>query len=381
LALGRGPCSLKTGAYCKARAKISETVLRRLTLEIGHELDRATPPDWRWHGRQVKLVDGTTLSMPDTPANQAEYPQPRTQKPGLGFPIIRAVVLLTLATAALSGAAFGPYKGKEAGETALFRTLLDQLVAGDVLLADRYYCSYFMLALVLDRKVDFVMRLHQLRGYDFDRGRRLGDADHVVVWHKPQRPKWMDKETYAAIPETLTVRELRVQVTKPGFRTKELVIVTSLVNADTFSKEAIGDLYHERWHIELDIRALKVTLKMDVLRCLTPAMIRREIWAHLLSYNLVRKVMAQAALSHGVTPRQISLTAAQQTLCAAWSEMTTATPETCAGNGEKLLSEVAKERVGDRPDRCEPRAVKRRPKPTRFLNKPRAEARAELLKG
>src|SRR5205823_12118080 len=174
--------------------------------------------DWLWHGKQVTLVDGTTVLLPDTPENQAAYPQQAAQAPGLGFPILRMVVLLSLATAGLLGMALGPYQGKETGETALLRRLLDSLTPGQVLLADRYYCSYWLVALALARGVDVVFRMHQLRDYDFRRGRQLGVEDHVVTWHRPRRPEWMAEATYAMIPPALTVRELRVGITTPGCR-------------------------------------------------------------------------------------------------------------------------------------------------------------------
>jgi hypothetical protein len=380
VALERGPCSADTGLYCRARAKLPAALLRRLTLQVADELEQAVPGHWLWKGRHVYLADGTTATLPDTPENQAAYPQPPTQKPGLGFPMIRLVVLLSLATAALGGLAFGPYEGKETGEPALFRDLLDGLRPGSVVLADRYYCSYFLVALLAERRVDVVTRLHQRRGVDFRRGRRLGPDDHVVVWRRPQRPAWMDRETYEGMPQTLTVREVRVRVETPGSRVRELVVVTTLLEAAAYSREEIADLYHERWHVELDIRALKVTLQMEALRCRTPFMVEKEIWATFLGYNLVRKVSCQAALAAGKHPRQISFTATLQAVRGGWESLTHSRGCGRRALGQALLGALGKEVVGDRPDRCEPRAVKRRPKSQALLTKPRAEARTELLR-
>jgi putative transposase len=377
--LQRGPCSTDTGLYCRARAKLPAALLRRLTYQVADGLEQAVPGHWLWKGRHVHLVDGTTVTAPDTPENQAAYPQPPAQRPGLGFPLIRLVVLLSLTTALLSGLALGPYQGKEMGETALFRALLDRLRPGSVVLADRYYCSYFMVALLGERGVDVVFRLHQCRDVDFRRGRRLGRDDRVVVWQRPQRPDWMDEETYARTPKTLTVREVRTQVRIPGFRAQELVVVTTLLDAVTYSREEIADLYHARWHVELDIRAIKSTLKMETLRCLTPLMMEKEIWATFPGYNLVRKVSCQAALLADKHPRQISFTATPQAVRGGWESRTHARPPGRRALGEALLAALAKEAVGDRPDRCEPRAVKRRPKPQPLLTVPRAEARAALL--
>jgi DDE family transposase len=380
LALGLPPCAEETGAYCKARAKLSEAFLQRLTLDVGQAVERAAPDSWLWKGRHVYVADGTTVSMPDTPSNQQAYPQPRTQKPGLGFPLARVVVLLALATAVLTGAAIGPYIGKKQGEPALLRRLLEQLHAGDVLLGDRYYASYWLVALAQVRGIDVVFRQHQRRGYDFRRGRRLGVDDHVVVWNKPKRPAWLDEQTYAALPATLTVREVRTRVSQPGYRIKELVAVTTLVDAAAYRKDDITDLYHDRWHVELDLRSIKTHLHMDILRCKKAPMVRKEIWTHFLAYNLTRKVMAQAALDQGVSPRGISFMGTVQTLNEFRPLLLGAHPDVYPTLAARLFRAVVGHRVGDRPKRCEPRAVKRRPKPLRYLTKPRAQARAELLR-
>lgn len=249
--LARGPCSANTGAYCLARAQLPEAFLRRLTYHVGQTLEEQAEPAWRWHGRCVKLVDGTVLSAPDTPANQAVYPQPSSQRRGLGFPLIRLVVLLGFATAALTGAAFGPYQGKETGETALLRALLAQIVAGDVVVADRYQCSYWQIALLRQRHADVAFRLHQRRRCDFRRGQRLGYQDHVVSWPRPPRPAWMSVELYESLPERLELREVGVVVEIPGCRTRALTVVTSLLDATEYSRADIADLYHQRWHVEI----------------------------------------------------------------------------------------------------------------------------------
>jgi hypothetical protein len=379
ITLGLPPCAEETGAYCKARAKLPERFLQRLTVQVGQQVERTAPASWRWKGRHVFLADGSTVTAADTAQNQQAFPQPRTQKQGLGFPIIRVVVVLALATATLAGAAFGPYLGKNQGEPALLRTLLGQLQAGDVLLGDRYYGSYWLVALAQARSLDVVFRQHHRRGYDFRRGLRLGSNDHIVVWTKPQRPKWLDQATYEALPKTLTVREVRTVVAKPGYRIKELVVVTTLLDAESYTKADITDLYHERWHVELDLRSIKTHLAMDVLRCKTPDMVRKEIWTHFLAYNLTRQVIAQAAQEQGVHPRHCSFLGAVQTLNEFRLALLTATEAQRRDRVVILLAAIVGHRVGARPERCEPRAVKRRPKPLRYLTKPRAEARAELL--
>jgi IS4 transposase len=379
VALGLPPCGAGSGAYCKARAKLPEALLRRLTLQVGAAVERQAPDAWRFQGRRVLLADGAELSLPDTPANQQAYPQLRNQKPGLGFPRLRLVVLLAFATASLIGAAVGPCKGKGTGETELFRALLEQVAAGDVVVADRYYCTWWIVALLARCGADACFRLHQLRRYDFRRGQRLGPGDHVVRWPKPGRPAWMDADTYAALPDALEVREVRVVVNTPGYRVRAFVAATTLLDAEHYNAAAIAALYHRRWHVELDIRALKKTLKMDILSCKSPEMVRREVWAHLLAYNLARKVLAQAAWAGGVTPRQLSFAGAVQTLNA-FRWLLALGAENAGGRlVAALLVAVATHTVGNRPGRVEPREVKRRPK-VRLLTKPRAQRRAELLK-
>ena len=379
LILGRPPGDSNSGTYCRARAKLEHACLRRLAVRAGRTLERQVPQAWLWCGRHVQLVDGFTVTAPDTPANQRVYPQPNSQKPGLGFPMIRLVLLVSLITAAVQDLAYGCYQGKATGETALFRSLLGELVAGDVLVLDRFYCSYFMVAQARARDQDLVVRLHQRRGCDFHRGLRLGPNDHVVVWQRPQRPQWMTVEEYATIPETLTVREILVQVNKPGFRVEKLVVVTTLLDPERYGTEDISDLYRERWQIELDIRSLKVGLQLDHLRCLTPIMIHKEIWANVLGYNLLRKVGAQAAWLHQRHPREISFTATKQAVEGSWQRLSVASADEQLELGRYLLRELSKQRVGDRPDRCEPRAIKKRPKKQKLLTKPRAEAKAEML--
>jgi putative transposase len=379
VALGRKPCDKNSGAYCRARAKLPEPVLRHLTQRVAEGGESAAPDHWLWHGRRVLLVDGTTASMPDTVENQAEYPQHVAQQPGLGFPIVRLVVLLSLATAMVRGMALGPYAGKETGETALFRELLDDVDSRTILLADRYYCSYFLIALALLGRRDFVVRLHQCRKTDFGEAERLGKGDHLVEWKRPARPDWMERADYERIPESIKLRLVEVQVHEPGFRVESLTVATTLTDAEEYPSEEIASLYRRRWLAELDLRAIKQTMGMDVLRCKSPTMVRKEIWTCLLAYNLVRKAMLQAAHAAGLSPRDLSFTAAMQTIAAslgmlAWADEAFSTRLIAA-----QLASLAKQIVGDRPNRVEPRAVKRRPHPLALLNQPRNEARAKLL--
>jgi hypothetical protein len=380
--LGREICSTNTGAYCRARAKVPEAVVRRLTEQVARDCEARVPEQWRWKGRKVQLVDGTTLSMPDTPENQAEYPQSTSQAEGLGFPIMRAVALCSLATGMITGMACGPYAGKETGEPALLRKLFDTLSPGDVLLGDRYYCGWFMLALLQELGIDFVVRLHQLRDVDFQKGRRLGKGDHVVSWPKPAKPAWMDQETYDRLPQQLEVREVRVNVNVPGFRAESLVVVTSLLDLNDCSRDELASLYRKRWTVELHFRDIKSAMNLDVLRCKSPAMVRQELWTGLLAYNLIRQSILQSAASAERLPDELSFTAAMQMLANTWLTAAVVVEANFDSTHPLVALRVAhggSHRVGNRPDRVEPRAVKRRPKPHDLLTIPRAQARADLV--
>ena len=289
------------------------------------------------------------------------------------------VAIISLATGVVRDLALGPYKGKETGETALFRTLLEGLEPGEIVLGDRYFASYFMLAELMQRGVDGLFRMHQRRKFDFRRGRRLGVEDHVVTWTKPERPEWMDEETYAQIPDELKIRELRFKVQQPGFRVNELVLVTTMLDAEEYTKEELADLFLQRWNIELDLRSIKDVLQMDVLRCKTPEMVEKEIWMHLLAYNLIRGVMAKAAEAHDKQPRQLSFKGTLQTMTAFQDALRWATPPDREHLVQAMLKAIAHHRVGDRFGRVEPRANKRRPKAQQVPMEPRKQARKRLL--
>jgi len=350
-----------------------------LVLQTARKIEDGARDQWLWKGRKVALVDGSTVSMPDTVKNQQEFPQSNTQKPGLGFPVARLVAIISLATGVVRDLALGPYKGKETGETALFRTLLEGFEPGQVVLGDRYFASYFTLAALIKRDVDGLFRMHQRRKFDFRRGRRLGSEDHVVTWARPPRPDWMDKDTYDQIPMELRVRELRFKIQQPGFRVNELVLVTTMLESEEYTKEELADLFIERWNIELDLRSIKDVLQMDVLRCKTPEMVKKEIWMHLLAYNLIRGVMAKAAEAHDKQPRHLSFKGTLQTMSAFQSDLRRARPRSRKRLVEAMLKAVSEHAVGDRFGRVEPRANKRRPKAHRFLMEPRKQARKRLL--
>lgn len=382
LANGLAPVAAKTGSYCKARGRLSEGLIRGLLTSAANILDAAAPDSWLWKGRQVKIMDGTTLSMPDTEANQAVYPQSKSQDPGIGFPIVRCVAVMSLATACVLDIAIGPWAGKETGEHALLRQIFHCFKAGDVALGDAYYDSYFLIAMLSEAKVDGVFHMHGARKSDFRRGRRLGKHDHIVTWQKPPKPAWMTNEVYDAIPSEMNMREVKVQVDIAGFRTKHITMTTTLVDPKVTSISELAGLYRQRWSCEVNFAAIKTAMQMDRLRCKTPEMVRKEILAHLLAYNLLRMIIANAASRKELKPNQISFKGAMQTFNAyrsLWSspERVKAAPEAYI----HMLDAIASHRVGNRPGRSEPRVVKRRPKSYPKMKKPRRQYRNHWQSG
>ena len=380
LQTGRRPPCGDTGDYCRARAKLNLSALRRLVRDSADQLEQAAEASWLWKGLHTKLVDGFTFTMPDTEANQCEFPQLRSQSPGIGFPIARVCAILSLATACVCDVAIGPYEGKETGETALLRGMLDGFDQNDVVVFDRYYCSYMMLAMLRQRGVHVCTRQHQLRPTDFRRGRRLGPGDHLITWFRPQRPKWMSPQQYEQIPKTLTLRELRFDVTVPGRRTERLIIVTTLTDPEAYAKEEIAALYGFRWNVELDLLQIKQTLHLDHVRCKSPDMVRRELWVTLLAYNLIRKVIATSAVMYDQQPRHLGFTRACQTILAAWMLLSTDACRDGAALHQTIFAHIAANTVANRPGRIEPRALKRRRKRYPLMIRSRQQLRAELMK-
>ena len=371
VALGQAACSLNTGPYCKARKRLALGLVERLGRETGARLVAAQPAPWLWHGRNIKLVDGSSVSMPDTPSNQKAFPQPRGQKPGLGFPVARLVGIISLSCGAVLEWAVGPCEGKKTGETAMLWEMMSKLCRGDVVIADRYFAGYFGIARLWQQGVDVLIRQHQRRHTDFRRGRRLGKRDHVVTWTRPARPSWMDPATYATMPSSLVVRELRVA---------DLTLVTTLLDDGEVGKQELVSLYRQRWQIELDFRSIKTVMQMEVLRCKSPEMVQKEIAVHLLAYNLVRAVMAQAACLAKIIPRQLSFKATLQVLNAFEENLRFCPHARLASRHGIVLASIGHVVLPVRPNRIEPRAVKRRPKPHKLLTTPRNVIQKKLRK-
>ena len=370
LITGLPVCSTHTGGYCRARQRLPLEMVSGLTRHLGQQIDQKLPDDWRWHGRRVRLVDGTTVTMPDTPENQVTYPQQRGQKEGLGFPICRVVGITCLASGALLNANIGRFNGKGGDEQTLLRSIQETLESGDILIGDAFFPTFFFIAAMREQGVDILMEQMgaRKRVTDFRRGKSLGQRDHLIEIKKPKKkPDWMSESAYQAAPETLTVREL-----KAGGK----IMVTTMTCPKTASKAELKVLYKQRWEVELDIRHIKETMGMNILSCKTPDMVLKEIWVYLLAYNLIRLLMTQAALAARITPRKISFKHCLQ-LWLLWSQKAdTSDDEQIYG----LCMLMAQQRVGNRPGRIEPRAVKRRPKAYPLLTIPREQARKNVRK-
>lgn len=378
---GLASVSPDTGSYCEARQRLPEAMIWDLARRTGQSIHKHSTKSWLFHGRPVKIVDGSTVVMPDTRENQAAYPQPSTQAPGVGFPMARILVIFSLAVGTVLDAAVGPYRGKQTSELALLRQIIDHLQPGDIVLADRFYCSFWLIAALQARGVDVVVRLHQARTADFRRGRRLGREDHIVTW--PRRlevPAWMDRAEYDTMPRELVMRELRIRVRDRTKRVREMVIATTLLDSQIYLADELRSLFRERWHAELNLRSLKAVMQMEMLRTKTPEMVRKEIVTYFLAYNLIRGMMADAARVEEIEPRRLSFKGALHTV-RAFEEIHLYEAARIAADLPRLIELIGKKRVGDRPDRYEPRAVKRRPKPHPLLKMPRREAQRLIRDG
>lgn len=364
------PCSLNNGSYCEARKRLASSFLERLCREIGQGLAAQQPAHWLWQGRHVKLVDGTTVSMPDTPANQESFPQNREQRAGLGFPLAMLVGVVSLSCGAVLDWKSGPCIGKQTGETALLWALSPHFERGDIMVADRCYAGYFMIARMVTMGVDVVVRQNATRHTDFGSGLGLGKGDHLVTWQRPQRPRWMDSATFRSMPKTLTIREVQCG---------NWILSTTLTNHQEVPKSAVQTLYHWRWNIELDFRAIKDVMQMGVLRCKNPNMVAKEIAAHLIAYNLVRALMARAARWGDVAPRLLRFKTTLQTLRAWQSTAGPSDDGMTSSDTGALLTAIAHLKLTSRPGRIEPRVRKRRPKPSKLMTRPRSELRSQIL--
>jgi hypothetical protein len=360
-----------TSAYCQARARLPLALLQRARQAAAHHAEKLLPdPVSLWHGWRPKLIDGSTLSLPDTAGNQASYPQSASQKPGCGFPLLKIVGLFSLSSGALLGYAKG---NKHLAELPLLFRLRQLFKSGDLLLADRGFASYVLMALLERMGVACLFRLHQARPHDMRQGMRLGKKDRLMLWQKPkEKPRYLPISLWRLVPKELIVRVLRVQASVPGFRTKSVTLVTTLSDAQDYPASELAELYLRRWRIELWWRHLKTTMGLEVLRCQSPAMIHKELEMYLTAYNLVRGLMAEAARLHERPLEQISFKGSVDAL-RQYSPLIAQSRSRKTQNRliRQFLQDLALDLVPDRPARREPRAVKRRPKPYPLLIQPR----------
>jgi hypothetical protein len=364
-----GPVAAGTGGWCQARLRLPWDILPRLRCAAAAQAEK-TPQ--LWHGLRVKVVDGTSTTLPDTTKNQRAYPQPGGQKPGCGFPLVKLVGVFSLATGVLLDYAKG---NKHQHELNLLQKLMDQFKAGDLVLADRGFNSYTLLALLLGRGVHGLFRLHQRRPADLRKGKRLGKNDRRMTWPKPglwQRPRYLSKAIWKRIPAELSVRVVRFTLAVPGFRAQSVTLVTTLLDPVAYPAEELAHLYARRWQIELWFRDLKTSMGMEALRCKSPQMAHKELEMFFIAYNLIRVVMAQASAVYDVPMERLSfkgsVDAVRQFSLAMARARSRKKQKQLASD---LLEIIARDRIPERPGRREPRALKRRPKPYQLLNRPR----------
>lgn len=371
LIVGRKGISLNTGPYCKARKRLPEPAVHGLVKESGKSSAKKASKNWKAYGRELKVVDGSTVIMPDTKANQEIFPQQTGQKKGIGFPIARIVVVMSLTVGTVINYEIGPYKGKGTGESALLRSIFDCIESGDILLGDRYYPSFFLIADIIAKGADGIFRGQGQRFYDFRKGVCLDKKDHIVLWEKPKQPKWMSKEIYDSYPDQMKVREFKVNGN---------VYVTTLLDNNKFHKKELSKIYELRWQVEINLRNIKETMDMDVLSCKTPEMVRKEIGIHFLAYNFIRIIMAEACVQYDAIPHRVSFKGTVQLLNKFIPHFINSSKVQNKMLYSELLKNVVKNKVGNRPGRVEPRAVKKRPKPFNMLNKPRNIEKATLIR-
>lgn len=364
------PCmSSNTGPYCKARLRLPEASINSLVKETGQSAIEKTPEFWKWHGRDVKIVDGSTVIMADTKENQIVYPQHGQQKKDVGFPIARLVVVMSLSVGVILDYAIDAYKGKGTGEHSLFRSIFDSIKTGDILLGDCYYPSFFLMSDLLRKNCDGVFQAHSHRHYDFRAGKSLGRKEHIIEWEKPARPKWMSQETYETYPEKMAIRE---------FKVNGKVYVTTILSDKKHNKFELSALYLLRWQVEITLKSIKTTMNMHMLSSKTPEMVRKEIGVHFIGYNIIRIMIAEACSRYGsnMNPNQISFKATIQLL-------NNFMPILLGGKNyfyRDLLENIVRNRIGNRPGRVEPRAVKKRPKPFPRLKIARAIEKNRLYR-
>lgn len=373
--MGQTACSSSSSAYCQARQKLPTGLFWGVMRYCGQQLEEEGQQHWGWRGHPVKLVDGSTVLMSDTEANQAVYPQEPNQKEGLGFPIARIGVMVSLNSAAVLDCRIGPYVGKGTGESALLRQMMpDNFQAGDICLADRYYESFWFEAALLEQSADMLTPVRASRKIKWIEGVQQGNDyyDRLFELKKPARPEWMSLADYQRLPQSITIRIFRIHGRN---------YATTLLNPRKYRKNALRKLYQQRWHIEVDLRFIKRVMDMEFLHCKTPAMVEKEMAVTLLAYNLIRMLMLQAGIRYGVWPRNLSFNKALSTFREFTGDLLKETGEALALLADKLLKIIADAKLFKRKEKQEPRQIKRRhTKKYPYQNEPRAAKDTEQPK-
>ena len=364
-----------TGAYCKARKRLSLGFIMRLFRKTGKTIHQKASDGFLWCNRHVFLVDGSTFSMYDTPENQQEYPQAKNQHEYHGFPVARIVGIFCLATGALIDAAISSLC---MSEISLFRMLYSHLNPGDVALGDKLFGSYGDIALLSRRCIDSVFRIHHRRKTDFRKGKKLGSYDHLVTWKRPGKGTLhLASELYAKLPETMLVREIRYIINIKGFRTQKVTLVTTLLDHHIYTYELLAELYGLRWQVEIDLRHLKTTMQMEHIQSKTPEMVRKEFYVHLLAYNLIRATLWEAGIKHNAHPLRLSYKGAiQRVLNFVPILAIMKDRETIYG---VMLTIISQDKLLERPFRVEPRMVRSKKRQFPRLTRPRQEIRQMLV--
>lgn len=356
-----------TSAYCSARGRLETTVISSMTKELGRKDEERANSNWKFRGRNIYLIDGTTITMADTQANQEAYPQPNYQKEGLGFPVCRIVGIISLTTGSIIDVNIGTYGGKGTGERMLLLDMLHNFKKGDIIMADALYCTYSLLSFALEKDIDvvFVQNGQRAKKADFTKGEILEKNDHIITLTKPkQKPDWMSDEAFKALPKELKIREIK---------TKDKILVTTMLSKKETSAKVIKNLYKERWHIEVDFRNIKITLGLSTFKCKSPDMVKKEMWVHFLAYNIIRSLMLDSALYNKMLPREISFKNTIQLYLHYLENFAQI-------EYEKLLRLIGEKVIGNRGGRIEPRALKKRPNTYPLLMKPRDATREEVRK-
>lgn len=375
---GMKPPSSDTGAYAKARQRLPIEVIEEVFVGSVAALEAQRPEAGLWCGRRIKAYDSTTVTMLDTEANQQEFPQHSNQKEGCGQPLAKLVVWFCVTTGAVLQVSISAFT---TSEWELSRGLYESLEPDDVALADSAYGTYVDLASVKQTGADGVFRKHHARAYDFRRGKRLGKQDHIVLWQRPAKcPASLPPEVFASLPETLEVREVYFSITEPGFRTQQVIVVTTLLDPKRYPKAALAALYGLRWSAtEVNLRHLKTTLKMEMIFAKTPEMVTKDIWMHMLAYNLLRLLMGKSALQAGIEPLRVSLQGTRQMLNQFCTTLAHATCREGQRLYQVLLQMISHSPIPLRPHRVEPRVSKRRPKNFPRMQQPRSVLKAKLI--